>query len=194
MKKLLLPFAAAACLAIACGNNTETDSVEKAEMQNGQKDSTVTLLGVNQDSLDTDKDFLVNAASGGLLEVELGKIAQTNASAATVKSFGKQMITDHTKANTELMTLAKAKNITVPTVPGSEAQEHIQKLQGEKGADFDKHYVDMMVEDHKEDVEQFQKAADNAKDTAIKAFAAKNLPVLKEHLQKIQTIQQGRKQ
>jgi putative membrane protein len=193
MKKLWMPIAAAACLAIACNNNTETDSVEKAEMQNGQKDSSVTLLGVNQDSLDTDKDFLVKAASGGMLEVELGKMAQTNASDASVKSFGKQMITDHTKANTELMALAKAKNVTVPTVPGSEAQEHIQEMQGMKGADFDKHYVDMMVDDHKEDVEEFQKAADNAKDSAVKAYAVKTLPVLKAHLQKIQSIQESMK-
>lgn len=194
MKKIFGTFAIAACLAIACNNNEQTDSVKAAEDSNANRDSGVTLLGQNTDSLANDKDFMVNAASGGMLEVELGKLAQTNASAATVKQFGQMMVTDHTKANTELKTLASAKNIVLPDVPGEDAQKHIDELKTKKGADFDKAYVDMMVDDHKEDIDQFEKAAENAKDTAIKTFAAKTLPTLKTHLQKIQSIKDGMKQ
>lgn len=194
MKKVFMLLAASACFAIACNNSdTKTDSVEAAEKQNEQKDSGVTLLGIDTDSTGMDKDFMVKAASGGLLEVELGKLAQTNASSADVKSFGKMMIADHTKANTELTTLAKAKNITVPSTPGEDAQKHIDELKAKKGAEFDKAYVDMMVDDHKEDIDEFEKAADKAKDPEIKALAAKTLPTLKEHLQKIQAIKDGMK-
>jgi putative membrane protein len=196
MKKIFVLLATSACFAIACNNNsdTKTDSVEAAEKQNDQKDSGVTLLGIDTDSLGADKDFVVKAASGGMLEVELGKLAQTNASSADVKSFGKMMISDHTKANDELITVAKAKNITVPSVPGEDAQKHIDELKAKKGAEFDKAYVDLMVNDHKEDIDEFQKEADDGKDTEIKALAAKTLPTLKEHLQKIQAIKDGMKQ
>lgn len=194
MKKVFVILASAALFAIACNNEEKkNDSEERAEAQNEKKDSSVTLLGVNTDSLKDDKDFMIEAASGGLLEVELGKLAQTNASSAAVKSFGKMMISDHTKANNELTALAKAKSITVPSVPGADAQKHIDELKTKKGADFDKAYVDLMVDDHKEDIEEFQKAADDAKEPEIKALAAKTLPVLKEHLQKIQAIQSSMK-
>lgn len=194
MKKVLTLLAVTACFAIACGNEeNKKDSEERAEAQNEKKDSSVVLLGVNTDSLKDDKDFMIEAASGGLLEVELGKLAQTNGSSAAVKSFGMMMVTDHTKANNELTALAKAKNITVPSVPGEDAQKHIDELKTKKGAEFDKAYVDLMVDDHKEDIEEFQKAADDAKEPEIKALAAKTLPTLKEHLQKIQAIQSGLK-
>lgn len=121
MKKMFVLLVATALFAVAC-NNTQPDSVKAAEKENDNRDSAVTLLGDNTDSLDFDKDFMVKAASGGMLEVQLGQIAQENASAAAVKQFGKMMVSDHTKANTELTTLAKQKNIVVPTVPGKEAQ------------------------------------------------------------------------
>ena len=194
MKKVLVILASAALFAIACNNDAKkNDSEERAEAQNEKKDSSVTLLGVNTDSLKDDKDFMIEAASGGLLEVELGKLAQTNASNASVKSFGKMMVDDHTKANSELTALAKAKNITVPSTPGEDAQKHIDELKAKKGADFDKAYVDLMVDDHKEDIDEFQKAADDAKEPEIKALAAKTLPVLKMHLQKVQAIQSSLK-
>jgi putative membrane protein len=192
MKKIFVLLAAAS-FAIACNNDAKTDSVENAEKQNDKKDSGVTVLGIDTDSTSGDKDFMVKAASGGLLEVELGKLAQTNGSSAAVKDFGKMMVMDHTKANTELVTLAKAKNITVPSVPGEDAQKHIDELKAKNGAEFDKAYVDLMVDDHKEDIDEFGKAADDAKDADIKALAAKTLPTLKEHLTKIQAIKDGMK-
>ena len=193
MKKMFMLLAATALFAIACNNNSQGDSVKAAEKENDKRDSGVTLLGSNTDSLDFDKDFMVQAASGGLLEVQLGQIAQQNASAAAVKQFGKMMVSDHTKANNELTALAKQKNIVVPSAPGEDAQEHINKLQQSKGKDFDRDYVSLMVDDHKEDIEQFEKAAENAKDPDIKALAVKTLPVLKHHLQMIQSIQNGMK-
>ena len=51
------------------------------------------------------------------------------------------------------------------------------------GADFDKDYMSMMIDDHKDDIDKFEKAADNCKDADIKAFAARTLPVLKKHLE-----------
>ncbi len=193
MKKIVVLFLATALLAIACNNDKQPDSVKTAERQNNDRDSSPTILGNNTDSLDFDKDFMVEAASGGMLEVQLGQLAQKQATSTAVKQFGQMMVSDHTKANNELMALAKQKNIVVPAEPGKEAMEHIQKLQQETGKDFDKDYVSLMVDDHKEDIEQFEKAADKAKDPDIKALAAKTLPVLKHHLQMIQGIQDGMK-
>ena len=57
-----------------------------------------------------------------------------------------------------------------------------------KGKDFDKAYVNMMVDDHKKDIAEFRKCADNCSDSTIKNFAATTLPVLEKHLDSIQAI------
>ena len=62
-------------------------------------------------------------------------------------------------------------------------------LKAKSGAAFDKAYVDMMVKDHEKDVKEFEKEANNGKDEQIKGFASETLPVLKEHLEKIKSIQ-----
>ena len=179
---------AATCFAMAC-NNSQPDSVDMAKDQNAAIDSTA---GTG-DSLDFDNNFMVEAASGGLMEVQLGELAIQHAASPAVKEFGQMMVTDHSKANSELTALAQTKNITVPSVPGDDQQKEIDKLYKETGADFDKDYVDLMVDDHKDDIDEFQKAADKAKDADIKAFAEKTVPVLKKHLDHIQAIKDNMK-
>ena len=56
-----------------------------------------------------DKTFVQNAAKGGMMEVAMGKMAEQSGQSADVKSFGKRMVTDHSKANNELMMLAEKK-------------------------------------------------------------------------------------
>jgi putative membrane protein len=135
------------------------------------------------------EDFMKEAAIGGLTEVELGKLASTKAVNAEVKKFGQMMVDDHSKANAELKALAAKKNITLPTEPDSSHKSTIDELKGESGANFDKEYVDEMVDDHEKDVAEFEKQAQNSPDPDVKAFAAKTLPTLKKHLDAIKAIE-----
>lgn len=130
-----------------------------------------------------DQEFLTKAGEGGLSEVALGQLAASKATSADVKAFGNQMVTDHGKANDELKTLAQQKNFTLPSGPGKEGEEVSTKLSAKSGKDFDKAYIDDMVEDHEKDVKEFEKASKDASDPDIKAWAAKTLPTLQHHLQ-----------
>lgn len=127
-------------------------------------------------------DFMLTAASGGMLEVTLGKMAQEKGSNADVKAFGQKMVEDHGKANAELKTLAASKNVTLPVEPIAEHQKHIDAMKDMSGAAFDKHYMSMMVQDHQKDISEFEKATQN-EDADVKAFATKTLPILKAHLE-----------
>jgi putative membrane protein len=130
-----------------------------------------------------DSQFVMSAAEGGILEVELGKIAQQKASNNEVKEFGAKMVTDHSKANDELKSIAAGKNITLPTEEKVK-QKHqgmIAKLEKLEGAAFDKAYMADMVKDHDKDVAEFEREAKSGRDTEWKAFAEKTLPTLKEH-------------
>src|SRR5215471_14531508 len=124
-----------------------------------------------------DKAFMMNAAKGGMMEVEWGKLAAQNGQNADVKKFGNRMVTDHSKANTELVGLAKEEGVTLPGA----------KSRGKWKSDKD--YMDMMVKDHQEDLAEFQKEAQNGADPELKAFAAKGTKMVSTHLKLAQETQ-----
>jgi putative membrane protein len=136
-----------------------------------------------------DTDFVKKAAKGNLAEIELGHLAVRKGASPEVKSFGNRMIRDHSKANHELSILAASKGVDVPKSISLGEDVSVAHLKMLSGKSFDEAYIKMMVDDHKEDVAAFQKAADYSQDPDVKAFAAKILPTLQSHLTKIEQIQ-----
>lgn len=134
------------------------------------------------------EDFMKSAAQAGMAEVEMGKLAASKATDPEVKRFGQMMVDEHSKANQELKALAAKKNVTLPNDLGSH-QSDLDDLKNMSGADFDKAYIKLMVNDHEEDVEEFQAQSERSSDADVKAFAAKTLPTLKKHLETVKTIQ-----
>ena len=194
-------------LASAMQQDTTKDSSMKKESMKKDSMQNSSMLGSD------DKKFIMESLHGGMMEVELGKMAVDKASSADVKQFAQRMVDDHSKANDELMQLASQKGISMPADhammsnpdqsaasdtaasanhTGSESHYHhaMMKAQATKdklaklsGADFDREYMDMMVKDHVKDVKEFEEASAKAKDADLKAWAAKTLPTLREHLQ-----------
>ena len=196
MKKVnLIVLVVAISIAQACNSGTNNDSVDAAKEANDQKDS-AELLKKNDTSMiattmPVDKDaadFAVEAANGGMMEVELGKYAQQNAMSERVRNFGAMMAKDHSGVNEELKSISSAKNITLPATIGEGAQKDMADLMKKKGKDFDKAYMAMMLDDHKKDVKAFEKAAKECKDPEIRSFAGKTLPVLLSHLDSSKAI------
>ncbi|WP_461128422.1 DUF4142 domain-containing protein [Spirosoma aerophilum] len=160
-----------------------SDSVENAEDANEAKEDAGT--GATEES----NEFAVKAATGGMMEVELGRLAQEKAQSKDVKDFGAMMVSDHSKANEELKSIAATQNITLPTTLGEDEQKHVNDLAKLSGAEFDKKYVSLMVDDHKEDIDLFKKAAEDDKtNPAVKSFASKTLPTLQKHMDEINAI------
>lgn len=130
-----------------------------------------------------DASFIKDAAKDGMAEVEAGKLAVQKATDPALKAFAQKMVDDHTKANEELKALAQSKGIDLPDDPSLMQKGKLKLLSSADGATFDKRYADSMgVKDHEKAVKMFQKTASNAKDADVKAFAAKTLPTLQEHL------------
>ncbi|HEX3742945.1 MAG TPA: DUF4142 domain-containing protein [Bryobacteraceae bacterium] len=129
-----------------------------------------------------DNDFLIKAAQGGTAEVEMGRVAVQHASNAAVKQFGQRMVDDHSKANDELKAVASRKGFTPPAGVDAKQQATMDRLSSLNGAAFDRAYMQDMVKDHEEDIAEFQREANSGNDPDLKAFAAKTLPTLQEHL------------
>ncbi|MFN2529876.1 MAG: DUF4142 domain-containing protein [Pyrinomonadaceae bacterium] len=128
-----------------------------------------------------DNDFLTTIAPDGMAEVELGRLAAQKGQSADVKRFGQRMVMDHTKANNEVKQLAKSKSVTLPAELTAEQKANRDRLNKLSGADFDREYITLMVEDHDKAVSAFQDEAQSGSDAEIKAFATKTLPTLQEH-------------
>jgi putative membrane protein len=135
-----------------------------------------------------DKSFVGEAATGGLMEVELGRYAEQNALNPRVKNFGAMMVRDHSKANDELKAIAAGKNISFPATMDDSQMNIVNDLKTKSGADFDKEYMKEMVDDHERDVDKFKKESEDGTDAEIKAFASKTLPILNAHQDSAKSI------
>jgi putative membrane protein len=131
---------------------------------------------------------MVKAANGAQFEVVLGHLAETNGANAGVKRFGEMMVRDHSKGGETLRGLAASKKIVMPDTLSVQQEKERKDLEKKHGAAFDKAYVKMMVDDHKEDISEFQRAATNANDPDIRALAAANIPILQQHLDSAQNL------
>jgi putative membrane protein len=134
--------------------------------------------------------FLQDAIAGSIAEVQLGQLAQQNGGSADVKAFGQRLVTDHSKAMDQAAALAKTMNVQVPTEPEPEAQDEYQKLQGLKGAEFDKEFAQAMVQGHEQTIQKFEEQSKG--NDQVAQYAQQTLPVLQTHLdlaKKIETQQ-----
>ncbi len=198
MKKLNVLFlAGVTALAFQACNSSNKSSTSVATDSNSNKDTSGMMAskdtttkaagGVMKVDKD-DADFAVKAANGGMAEVAMGKMAQQKGVSQEVKDFGAKMVTDHTKANDNMMALAKQKNITLPAAISNDEQKKMDDMGKKSGKDFDKAYVHEMVDDHNKDVKDFEDASKNLKDADLKAFATTTLPTLKMHQSMIKAI------
>ncbi|WP_432712358.1 DUF4142 domain-containing protein [Pedobacter sp.] len=191
-KILFTALIAGACTFQACQNANKTSN-DPDSLTTGLVDSANQAMedtaGINNN--DT-ANFITQAAIGGKMEVELGNLAQKQAASAAVKEFGALMVKDHSKANTELKMIAGTKKVDLPDGFPAAIQSHIDSMKNMKGADFDKHYMTMMVQDHVKDIALFKAATGNS-DADISGFAKKTLPVLETHHQKATAIQKSLK-
>lgn len=130
-----------------------------------------------------DHKFLMDAAMSGLKEVELGRMGTQKGASDAVKQFGQRMVDDHSKANTELASLASSKGMTLPTAVDEKHRSDMTKLSGLSGAEFDRAFSKMMLKDHEKAVDLFEKQSTKGADADLKSFATNTLPTLREHLE-----------
>ncbi|MEP7164333.1 MAG: DUF4142 domain-containing protein [Ferruginibacter sp.] len=194
MKKLIegsILFVSGLLIIAGCNDNsssstTVTDTSTLVKLEDSAKMGTQKINTGEVAAMQN--DFVNKAAMGGMMEVELGRYAQANAGSQGVKDYGKMLETDHSEANQQLKSIAASKNISVPTDMGEEHNMHVKQMESMKGADFDKAYITMMVEDHVKDIEEFKKAAAENSDPDVRKFAADKLPTLQGHLAKAKLL------
>lgn len=137
----------------------------------------------------TDPQFVLKASEDGLAEVNHGLLAAQRASSPEVKQFAQRMVKDHEKANKELLDLANTKGFKVASDMGAKHQAMQDRLTKLSGADFDRHYMQHMVDGHEKTVALFKAETKSGKDEGLRAFAGKVLPTIEDHLKMAKQIQ-----
>jgi putative membrane protein len=133
----------------------------------------------------------MEAAMGGMMEVELGRLAVERGASEGVKQFGQRMVDDHTRANQDLLQATSALGLTPPSALDPKHRAMVEKMSRLSGAAFDQAYMKQMVKDHQKDVALFEREAGRGSVEALKAFAAAKLPTLREHLRMARDIAAG---
>ncbi|MBY6264281.1 DUF4142 domain-containing protein [Azospirillum sp. 412522] len=135
-----------------------------------------------------DMTFAEKAAVSDMFEIQAGKLAQDQAKGQSVKQFGSQMVSDHTKTSEAMKAMAQQKSMTLPTKLDSEHQQKLDKLRGLKGDQFDAAYLQGQTDAHQTAVTLFRQQAEDGKDADLRRFAEQTLPTLEQHLRHVRDL------
>ncbi|MFC5696263.1 DUF4142 domain-containing protein [Pseudomonas sp. GCM10022186] len=142
-----------------------------------------------QEPVSTPQDFIAQAASAGELKFQAAKLALSKSRADDVQAFAQQVIDDHTKAGSDLKSLAREKNLLAAeesAVPDSGSQ-----LAAESEGSFNAAYASEQVAIGERVVTLFTEAADHSPDADVQDYARNNLPVLKRHLEMARELEKA---
>jgi putative membrane protein len=176
----IFPAIALACAVTACAGGGTRDRNEGATGTTGTAGT----------SADIDRKWVVEQLEEGDAEVRLGRLAEERAADAGVRAFGAMMVEKHTMAGTELKRIATRHDIAQDPrhTPGSDQFEKLSKL---KGREFDRAYLDMMVDEHEEALKAIEdKARDAGEHADVRDWAAKTLPEVREHLDRAKSLRE----
>ncbi|MBU1376436.1 MAG: DUF4142 domain-containing protein [Alphaproteobacteria bacterium] len=137
--------------------------------------------------------FVTALATSDMYEIGAGGIAQTKGQSADVKAFGKMMVTAHTAMSNEVKPLFIAAAAKVPTELDQRRKGLIDNLNAATPADFDATYLSQQEAAHQEALTLLKGYADGGSDAGLKAAAAKAIPKVQAHLDKVHALQAAKK-
>lgn len=135
-----------------------------------------------------DQKFAKEAATGNMMEVQLGELAQEQAQNDQVKQFGQRMAEDHGKAQDKLKQILQQAKVEVPQQLPQDAQQKVDRLKQQQGKQFDQAYMELMVKDHDKDLQAYRQYTDQGEFQELVTYANQTTPILEQHHQQAQDI------
>lgn len=170
-------------------STSETTRNSAGSMSGSTGAMNASRTGMSDEKLSwSDKRFVTKAGDNGQAEVQVAQLAAEKASHPDVKSFAQKLVTDHTQANQELMSLASTKRVELDKEDATKDRAY-RRLSAKMGEEFDREFVEHQIDQHESDIKLFEKAAKDAKDAEIRSFASKHVGHLREHLSQAQSLQ-----
>ena len=165
-----------------------TDSANKAQLKSS--DSSVKVsTALKEDA----SKFLVKSYESGMYEIQLSQLAATNSLVAGVKDLAANLVTAHTAVNAKISAIAASANFALPTAINTDHQKDLQDIGKLTGTDFDKKYINTIIDGHEKSIDSYKDAAKNLTPSDTKTFASETLPHLEEHLAMAKKVKVGLK-
>ena len=190
----LATVAALALTAAACGGGNSTAQNELAAEANLAADPALNAaLGADPAAgnqmtpaaAPTDAaGFATAVAASDMFEIESGRLAQNKGTSADVKTFGSQLVADHTKSTADLKTAAAKASPAVTVTPALDAEKRgmIEQLQAASGADFDRLFMQLQGTAHQKTLATLQAYASGGDQQPLKEFARTASTVVEQHM------------
>lgn len=185
-----------ALAATACAGDDARDTNENAATPAARDSATAGTAG----SADAraDQEFVRKHLAMGQHEIALGQLAQQKGTHPEVKRFGEMMVEDHRMAGQELKQILSQTTTgtagdaedRAATADADDHREMMEELRKLSGTEFDKKYIDQMVDDHQKAINDVEDKAENSKNPEVKQWASKTLPKMQQHLERAKTIQE----
>ena len=131
--------------------------------------------------LATDSSFIQTAASLGLLQVRLGKLAEEKGSSPAVRDFGKRMVAEYTTVNEALAVGAKQAAYPAPIML-RQHQQILERFILTGRSSFDRKYMAEMISEHGDAARLFRQEAEQGRVASLKGLASSLLPTVQQHL------------
>lgn len=136
------------------------------------------------------REFVNEAASSSMLEVELGQLAQEKAQSQEVKDFAQMMVNDHRQVNENLQAVAQGKNVEIPQILKEDHQDKMENLREKSGQEFDKEYMSIIVDMHEKDIDKFESMRDEVQDPELQSWIDNTLASMRQHREEAERIKE----
>lgn len=162
------------------GNETKAEF----DRQNQKGAAAVKAVSATSAKLSSaDQNLMMQVAKGGMMQLEMSRVALQKANSPQVRQFAQAEVDEQTGLSAKLQEIARAKGVTLPSVPDAETKAMLTKLQNASGASLDKMYMDESgVKGHEKLDKVMSTVKSSASDPSLKGIGQAAHPLVKTHL------------
>ncbi|WP_418262366.1 DUF4142 domain-containing protein [Flavobacterium faecale] len=172
---------------LLCTMNSCKNEPKREEIQEVVEDSNEEML--ENDTIENDVEYLEDAVEISRFEMALGKLALQKGLSKEVKDYGKLLVADNLKSMEEAKTLSSKITVTMPDGNAEMDNENYIKLKSKSGMDFDKMFVEIIVEEQERAMDKMTEISQKAKDTDLKLWASRQVIGLTTHFEQAKKMQ-----
>ena len=134
-----------------------------------------------------DTTYMQMAHSSDMFEVESSRLALQMSSNQEVRAFAQMMVDDHTRMMNEMMSMGAGQaNMPMQMMPQHAAM--LERIRAASPAEFDMMYKREQMMAHQEAVALHRSYAEQGQNPALKAMAARAVPMVEAHLARAQAL------
>lgn len=127
-------------------------------------------------------------SEANVVEIELGKMVVQKSKNTAVKQFAQRMIDDHSALQGQLKQWADTHHVTLSERSNADTHSMKSKLSRLSGDEFDKRYIQDMLQDHQKDTAELQSYLTTTPQSPLKPLISKTLPILENHLRVVENV------